>query len=130
VTIFKGQILIGRQFASTNATGGLPIPPGANAVSIELSDPARVAGFVQPGSQVVVYASTDTGTSVLLPNASVIAVGATTATGTGTANRAVATTIVTFALTPVDAARLVGASNRTLYLGLLPTSSAATPAPS
>ncbi|MEI8080913.1 MAG: Flp pilus assembly protein CpaB [Actinomycetes bacterium] len=133
VTIFKGQILIARQFASTNATGGLPIPPGTNAVSIELSDPARVAGFVQPGSQVVVYSGTDTGTTVLLANASVIAVGATTATGTGTANRAVATTIVTFALTPADAAKLVGNSGRSLYLGLLPTTNAATapaPAPS
>lgn len=126
VTIFKGQILIARQFAAANATGGLPIPPGTNAVSVELSDPARVAGFVQPGSQVVVYS----GSAVLLPNAPVIAVGATTVTGTGTANKAIASTIVTFALTPADATKLVSAAGSGLYLGLLPTALAPTaPAP-
>lgn len=125
VTIFKGQILIARQFAAANATGGLPIPPGTNAVSVELSDPARVAGFVQPGSQVVVYS----GSAVLLPNAPVIAVGATTVTGTGTANKAIASTIVTFALTPADATKLVSAAGSGLYLGLLPTTLASTAPP-
>lgn len=122
VTIFKGQILITRQFAAANATGGLPIPPGTNAISVELSDPARVAGFVQPGSRVVVYS----GSAVLLPDAPVIAVGATTVTGTGTANKAIASTIVTFALTPADATKLVSAAGSGLYLGLLPNTLATT----
>lgn len=117
VPIFKGQVLIARQFAATSATGGLPIPPGTNAVSVELSDSARVAGFVQPGSKVVVYS----GAKILLPTASVIATGARTATGSGASNVKVATTIVTFALTPQETTILVGADGGSLYLGLLPT---------
>ena len=56
-------------------------------MSLNLDDPARVAGFVQPGSNVVVFLTTrersgaSTGqqtTRVLLPSVEVIATGATT----------------------------------------------------
>jgi pilus assembly protein CpaB len=122
VPIFKGQTLITRQFAQTSATGGLPIPQGKNAISVELQDDRRVAGFVQPGSQVVVYTVKDTVPLVLLTSASVIAIGPTTATGKApTADQTIASTIVTFALTTADATKLVGADSGSLYLGLLPS---------
>ncbi len=126
VPVFKGQILMSRQFAESSATGGLPIPAGKNAVSVELSDPARVAGFVQPGSKVVVYAQVDSKSTVLLPSASVIAVGPATQLGAPPAdsatapNKGVATTIVTLALTTDESNKLIGALGVTLYLGLLP----------
>ncbi len=130
VPIFKGQVLMERQFAESSATGGLPIPKGKNAVSAELSDPARVAGFVQPGSSVVVYVQDQKGgdrARVLLSAASVIAIGPSTISepGTNQPNGAVATTIVTFALTPLESTKIIQAlgsadGTQTLYLGLLP----------
>jgi len=122
VPIFTGQVLIPRQFATAAATGGLPIPPGTNAVSVEFNDPARVAGFVQPGSKVIIYNTAGGTGTVLLPSASVIAVGPATAIGKGadSANKSVPSTIVTFALTPRDAAKLVAVPSSSLYLGLLP----------
>jgi len=124
VPVFKGQVLMARQFAATSATGGLPIPAGTNAISVELSDPARVAGFVQPGSRVVVYQTVNGISQVLLPSASVIAVGATTANDAAdpatASNKAVATTIVTFALNAKQSTKLVSAPQGSLYLGLLP----------
>ncbi len=124
VPIFKGQILMARMFATTSATGGLSIPPGTNAVTIELSDPGRVAGFVQPGSNVVVYQVGTDGASgaVVLKEAQVIAVGPTTTSGKGgdgvVSNKGVPTALITFALSPVDSVKVIGRGD--LALGLLP----------
>lgn len=125
VPVFKGQILMNRMFSTTAATGGLSIPAGTNAITIQLTDPGRVAGFVQPGSRVVIYrvaGGADQG-SVVLPAAQVIAVGPTTTTGkTGdgtVSNKAVPTALITFALTPAESIRVVGRED--LYLGLLPS---------
>lgn len=125
VPVFKGQILMARMFSTTAATGGLSIPPGTNAVTLQLTDGGRVAGFVQPGSKVVVYQSPDGGGNagtVVLQSAQVIAIGPTTANGkTGdgaVSNKAVPTTLITFALTPRDSVKVIGRDN--LYLGLLP----------
>ena len=125
VPIFKGQILMARMFSPTATTGGLSIPPGTNAITLTLSDPGRVAGFVQPGSKVVVYqvGSGTTPGSVALREAQVIAVGPTTANGKNgdgaVSNKGVPTALITFALTPVDSIKVVGRED--LYLGLLPT---------
>lgn len=125
VPVFKGQILMARMFSTTAATGGLSIPPGTNAVTVQLTDGGRVAGFVQPGSKVVVYQTPqDGGTAgtVVLQAAQVIAIGPTTANGKSAdgavSNKAVPTTLITFALTPRDSVKVVGKEN--LYLGLLP----------
>lgn len=127
VPVFRGQILMERMFAQTASTGGLSIPGGTNAVTLQMTDPGRVAGFVQPGSRVIIYkmaAGDDTPGKVVLPNARVIAVGPTTETGrTGDAavsNKTAATTLVTFALTPKESIEVVGRED--LYLGLLPSS--------
>lgn len=123
VPVFKGQILMARQFAVNSSTGGLPIPADQNAVSVQFSDPARVAGFVQPGSKVAVYQISDGTANVLLPSAAVIAVGPTTGQAkspNASSNVGIPATIVTFALTPTDAAKVVGAAAGSLYLGLLP----------
>lgn len=125
VPVFKGQILMARMFSPTAATGGLVIPPGSNAITVSLTDPGRVAGFVQPGSKVVIYqtASSTTSGGVVLREAKVIAVGPTTTTGkagTGAvSNSAVPTALITFALSPVDSVKVVGRDD--LYLGLLPS---------
>ena len=123
VPIFKGQILMNPMFGTSLNTGGLAIPPGTNAVTVSISDTGRVAGFVQPGSRVVVYdTSSEGGGKVLLQSAQIIAIGPTTATGTASgavSNKSASTALVTFALTPKDAIAIVGKDS--LSLGLLPS---------
>ena len=123
-TIYKGQVLISAQWADQAATGGLPIPPNMNAISVQLNDPERVAGFVQPGSSVAVYGTIGENTQLILTDAQVIAVGPAAAGSSGngatTGNSEVASTVVTLALNAADSAKLVNAKQTgSLYLGLL-----------
>lgn len=105
--VFAGEVLLRAKFADQTArTGALLIPKDRIAVSVELGDPQRVAGFVVPGSEVAIFATiekksgTATATAVqtgantaqvdveasvddnytrlLLPRTSVIAVGPAT----------------------------------------------------
>jgi pilus assembly protein CpaB len=149
------------KFGTAGSTQALPLPDGTIAVSVQLSDPARVAGFVAPGSHVAVFATVDqpstatptpratanqaatTGasdaklTAVLLPKAEVIAVGATTVvpvkTTTSSGNEQtepIPKTILTLALAPGDAQKLVYASQQgELYFGLTTDKSGVTKAP-
>jgi pilus assembly protein CpaB len=101
-------------------------------VAITVDDAARVAGFVGPGAEVAVYwTPADTSASqVLLPRVSVLAVGATstsntaggsqTAAGTGAGSGVANVNLVTLALKPADAPRVVLASKTgSIYFGLL-----------
>ncbi len=54
-----GEVLLRAKFVDPATTGRLAIPRGRMGVAVELSDPARVAGFVQPGSEVAVFATID-----------------------------------------------------------------------
>ena len=108
-TIFPRQQLSAQMFGQVVAGGSaLPIPSGSMAVSFQFSDPQRVAGFVEPGSNVVVFLTIQGKngkdvTQVLLPKAQVIGVGPTT-----------------LALDDSEAVKLVyGSQHGTLYLGLL-----------
>ena len=138
-TIFPNQQLSTQMFGKTLAAEQtLPIPSGNIAVSFQFTDPARVAGFVKPGSQVVVFLtiaseSQQEATRVLLPKALVIGVGRTTTApqpatdGTSGSSSDVAANqeqipraLLTLALTDQEAAKLVyGSQHGTLYLGLL-----------
>ena len=52
-TLFPNQQLSTQMFGKTLAESSvLPIPPDNIAVSFQFTDPARVAGFVKPGSEV------------------------------------------------------------------------------
>ena len=64
VTIYPGEQLITDKFGSSgDAAASLPIPAGKMAVSVNLTDAARVSGFLEPGSEVSVFLNgTDTGT--------------------------------------------------------------------
>jgi pilus assembly protein CpaB len=89
--IFPGQQVIGQQFGEAGSQATLTIPADKLAISVELTDPARVAGFVNPGSRVAIFASGDpelykrdgttqklsTVTRLLLPDVEVIGVGDT-----------------------------------------------------
>lgn len=122
------------------------------AVSVQLSDPARVAGFVGPGSEVAVFLSVDDSTSVgiggaggsgatggltavLLPRVKVLAAGqSTTITQTTTTTEGEATTeqlpraILTLALNQEEATKIVQAQRAgELYFALLTKESAVKP---
>ncbi|MGF9756877.1 Flp pilus assembly protein CpaB [Microvirga sp. 0TCS3.31] len=88
-TIYAGEQVIAPKFGTMNDTEGLIIPDDKVAISVELSDPARVAGFVNPGSDVAIFLSADPirrfpdgseqtlppYTRLLLPKVQVIGVG-------------------------------------------------------
>ena len=120
--IAAGQLVLRSELATiANPNAQIQVPKGRVAVSVNIDDAARVANFVVPGSQVVVYwTPTDaTQSRVLLPVVQVIAVGATS---TASANQAQNgnNALVTLALEPSDAPRVVLATKTgTLYLGLL-----------
>jgi pilus assembly protein CpaB len=132
--IYPGQQIVEAQFGET-ATAPVPfdLPTGRSAVSFEFDDPARVAGFVQPGSRVMVFVTTDLDgknkTRLLLPDVQVIAVGqiaqsdASAKRATGDQGRAAGTggALLTLALTQKEAQKMIFATAEgDLYLALLP----------
>jgi len=83
--IYPGEQIIASKFGtSTAATNALTIPKGDIAVSINLTDTARVAGFVNPGDKVAIFLTSPANTKLLLNNIEVIAVGTTTVVSTTT----------------------------------------------
>jgi pilus assembly protein CpaB len=131
--IFEGQQILTQMFGSVATTSALSVGKGEIAIAVELGDPNRVAGFVEPGSQVAVFATVEGAnqeqeTRVLLTRSDVIAVGASTVTTqTTTDNSGESTTeeisraILTLALTQTDAQRIIFAQEQgPLYFGLLP----------
>jgi pilus assembly protein CpaB len=139
-TLFPNQQLSTQMFGKTLAESSvLPIPPDNIAVSFQFTDPARVAGFVKPGSEVVVFLTIGPGngsqnqqdetTRVLLPKALVIGVGPTTAAPQSDTSKndeenanteQIPRALLTLALTDTQATKLVyGSQHGTLYLGLL-----------
>ena len=129
--IYPGEQIIATKFGTTAAATGLNIPKGRMAISVNLSDPARVAGFVNPGDKVGVFMSgtqkTQPFVRILLSNVEVIGVGATTVVSTTktAADGAQTTdqlpkTLLTLALTQDEAEKVLFASqNGELAVGLL-----------
>jgi pilus assembly protein CpaB len=125
--IYPGEQLIASKFGATGATNGLAIPKGKIAISINLSDPSRVAGFVNPGDKVAIFLTNGSFTRLLLPNIQVIGAGTTTVTTTTTTdpNGAQSTeqlpkTLLTLAVAQPEAEKvLFAASNGELAFGLL-----------
>jgi len=96
-TIYVGEQLIPEKFGAATevqADSALPIPKGNMAISVNLTDTARVAGFVNPGSEVAIFhtVASDT-TRLLLERVSVIGVGSTTQVTTTTTDEEGAQTV-------------------------------------
>lgn len=144
-----GEVLVPSRFESPNRVGALDIAEGHMAISVELTDQGRVAGFVLPGSEVAVFATVarptadgqgeEEATRLLLPRATVLAAGPTAmrpaappSEGEGavaTADEApVATSILTLSLNQADAEKLVHATQTGRpYFALLTSTSASSP---
>jgi len=140
--IAPGEFVAASRFGTTPlGTKAIQVPDGQVAISIALSDPARVGTFVSPGSHIVIYdtfdpvvaaasasepkagATATKQTRVLLDDVLVIAVGTTSLTppaaADGQAPAAATGALVTVALPPELAAKLVhGIQTGTLYAGL------------
>jgi pilus assembly protein CpaB len=101
-TIYPNEQIIGAKFGSAGDQDTLNIPKGNIAISVNLSDTGRVAGFVSPGANVAIFASSTAqggssgksvdSTRLLLPKVQVIAVGATTTVAQTTTDAAGAQT--------------------------------------
>jgi len=141
--LFPGEQIVSSKFGGAAENTALQIKKGDMAISINLTDPARVAGFVNPGSEVSIFlngADATTGetfTRLLLPRVTVLGVGSTTpvSTTTTTEEGAAVTeslprTLLTVSLPQPDAERVIfAASNGELSLGLLTADSAVGPNP-
>ncbi len=129
--IYPGEQLIARKFGSLGDTQGLVIPDDKMAVSVELTDFERVAGFVNPGNEVAVFASAldpvallpdgeeqplGSITRVVLARVPVLGVGTTSVTSRTTETEdgeqvaeEVARTILTIAVSQDEAEKLIQA---------------------
>jgi len=142
--IYPGEQILTVQFGAVGqTTGGLTLPHGLLAVSVQLTDPARVAGFVRPQSTVAVFVTTTqrsgtgagaSSTKLLIDRALVVAVGTSVGDSpNGTASKAVAAgdqaqMAMTLALSQTDVQRLIFAMQQgSLYFALLSPDSTVTP---
>lgn len=146
--IFPGEQIIPTKFGTTATGTTLEIPKGMLAISVNLSDTARVAGFVNPGDHVSIFmngadsssASSGATTSsdfsrMLVPDVEVIGVGTTTTTlSTTTTDESGTTTkeqlprtLLTLAVNQKDAEKVLFAvGHGELAFGLLGDKSSAT----
>lgn len=130
-TIYPNEQLTSSKFGALGAGTGLTIPKGKIAISVNLSDPARVAGFVNPGDKVAIFMSGAGGgtafSRLLLPDVEVIGAGTTTVVATTTTDSTGAQTtdqlpktLLTLAVSQADAERvLYAAGNGELAFGLM-----------
>ncbi|MHA3835646.1 Flp pilus assembly protein CpaB [Terrabacter sp. AAH1] len=147
--IQPGEFLLAARFGSTPVGDkAIEVPSGMLAISVQLTDPARVGKFVTPGSKIAIYQSyqikdlRDTpeakilnendihGTSLLLPDVLVIGMGDAPLSAPVKASQEgdqpsaenpqqAGGFLVTVAVSPEDAPTLVhGINNRTLYAAL------------
>jgi pilus assembly protein CpaB len=155
VPILAGQVVVAGQFGNTVVapTTSLNIPKGMIAISVNLTDPDRVAGNIQNGSEVAIFvtgnltpttpagggSSSSTSstaqqvqaTRLLLPKVTVLNVGSpvpistTTTDETGTqTTETLPRTLLTLAVTQKEAQKLIVASKALdLTFGLLTTNS-------
>ncbi|MDQ1484577.1 MAG: pilus assembly protein CpaB [Actinomycetota bacterium] len=120
--IYPGEQILAEKFGKQGDSSALMIPTaGTMAVSVSLSGPSRVNGFIVPGSDVTVFLTTAGTTRVLLPHAQVIALGTRTLVpSSGQTTTQTQSDVVTFGVTAADAQKLIYAQTAgTLYLTLL-----------
>ncbi|ADU47048.1 Flp pilus assembly protein CpaB [Intrasporangium calvum] len=141
--IQPGEFVMASRFG-TRPVGekAIEVPAGMLAMSVELSDPARIGKFVTPGSDIAIFATHGMkligeddatkafnelnlkGTTVLLDKVQVIAMGDTPLAApkkaeAGKADEQTPSFLVTVAVTPEQSLRLAhGINEYTLYAGL------------
>jgi len=141
--IYPGEQVVADKFSATvEVEPDLSIPKGKIAVSVDLTDPARVSGFVNPGTKVTIFYTGvpegGTGLSrMLLKEVVVIGVGSTSSTQTTTTTaegeqttEQLPKTLMTIAVDKEEAEKvLYGQANGELAFGLLNDQSSINPGP-
>ncbi len=140
-TIYVGEQILPGNFGKGGTEQTITIPDGTMAISVQLDDPSRVAGFVTPGSSVAIFVSSKPVeilpdgssreladyTRLLLPKIEVIGVGDTTLlsttktdpTGAQTTEQ-IPKTLLTLSLTQAQAEKVIFAARTgILTFGLL-----------
>jgi len=86
--IYPGEQIIAAKFGEVGSVTALGIPEKRLAISVQLTDPNRVAGFVSPGSQVAIWLTwgegEDSQIRMLLEDVTVLGTGTTTMSSTTT----------------------------------------------
>jgi pilus assembly protein CpaB len=139
-TVFPGEQIIPEKFGNAGDQDVLSIPKEKLAISVELTDPSRVAGFVSPGSDVAIFWSNQPDeqssfsaepmgqlTKLLLRKVEVIGVGQTTVLSTTKTTvegeettEEIPKTILTIAVTQKEAEKVIlGTHSGELAFGLL-----------
>ncbi|HVL81231.1 MAG TPA: Flp pilus assembly protein CpaB [Actinomycetota bacterium] len=128
--ISAGEVVTTAAFGASDhaPAGGLGIPPGHNAVTINVGAPQGVARFVQPGDLVNVFASFKgaadvrpaTVTKLILSNVQVLQNRSASEVASRTGAESSGELLITVAVTPADAEQLIFAKeNASLWLGLV-----------
>jgi pilus assembly protein CpaB len=143
-TVYPGEQIISDRFGTMGSIENLVIPDDKMAISVELSDFERVAGFVTPGSEVAIFGTAASPvrrmpggseetlppvTRIILARVPVIGVGTTSVSSRTVTDEEgaqvteeVPRTILTVAVTQEDAEKLVLADRTTdLTFALLGT---------
>ncbi len=123
--IVRGEQVLSNRIAELGSTlgGGLGIPDGYTAISVQLPTPQGVGQAVHRGDHVQIFATfhglgngSETKTVTLIPDVEVL-----DAVGQGTDQAKSDNILFTFALKPLDAGRLTfGIDNASVWLTLLP----------
>ena len=137
VTVYPGQQIIAQQWGTEGQLTRLPLPKGKIALSLQLGDPERVAGFVAPGSKVAIFATGGPAIRTLLTDITVIGVGATGLNAAPTqpdGTQSTSAAILTLALTQAEAEKIIFAQGKVanptyngLYFALMDENSDVTP---
>jgi pilus assembly protein CpaB len=138
VAILAGEQIPAARITGNVQGGALSIPEGMEALTVSLDAPRGVAGLINTGDHVTIYATFDdveerrsgeknTFTAVLVPTAELLAVQRPLSSSTFASEEASATEqlpgslFVTLALTPEDSQKFVFSMEAgTVWFGLLP----------
>lgn len=124
-TLYPGEQLVPQKFGGADeveAEATLPIPEGMVAISVSLSDTARVGGFIRPGAKVGIFLSgvlppqNVQTTKLLMRDVLVLATGSTTTTapeeGEEPSTEQLPNTLFTLAVTQRQAEKILLAQSQ------------------
>lgn len=118
--VYPNEQITTARFGAPGNQDALSLPSGTMAISVNLTDPGRVAGFVTPGSDVALFmtgtsAAGEEGTRLLLPKVEVIGVANATVTTSTTTDEAGAQTTETLPRTLITLAVDQDAAEKILF---------------